>query len=1351
MTIESAVFLRRIARTACLVLVVGLIVCGAGMAQAPIQAPVPMMSGSIIPFPHGTTGSWSQVSRMAESSNGTVVFMDYAISELYQWTPGAAAPVVVISSDSGGAASTGGTLDTAWNNSGMAIDKWDNLYITDRWGNNNVRFLRAPYNKTSGTWIFTSGKFATATPQNSNWFADFAVDSTATGTQDIAIAPDPCNGGAETMYVSDASAGNIVKFTLNEDGTHGTVVDLATKLMTDVSMLAVDHAGNVYFIENAYSAPSTRVNGVRIIPACHAAYVGDSTGSIDKALGTVDDLTEGQSWKGIAVDPAGNLYLSSSDDVDQGNTYGGISDMVLMVPNEGTQTVPKLVWADRVLVSPVGAGFSVLPDSRGFLWIPVNSSVNWAPEGYLASTTCGCFSTSGKACTSTITGNYNTCVQKSAVLWAPGTLNAGSSPVATAGSPTTVFFTFNQAETPSSFAFTSATSSNFITQNVTNPWTVDPNAKVSGMAPCTAGTSYGPAVVPTGTSGFVAGDQKNYWCMLNLELNASQAGAVSGELQVLDANSNVITGSNTIVTGIGEGANVSMMTNAVVQSVATGLQAPQQVAADALGNSYVADSTLHFVKEFSAGSTSASGVGIGTGLSSPTGVAVDGVGDVYIGDKGTVYEIPFVNGTLASSQQVALAIGLGSQLNLAVDGGGHVFVADQTNKQVVLIANPTADLMLQTEYNTPTTAAVAPTYVNTSTGANVTFTGPTAIATDDSGYAYVADGGSIWQLTSMFGASQIISNLNATVTGIAVDPSGSLWLAQSSGLTWVPYDSSTGVYDVNNDVTVASGLTTAPYSVALDGTENAYVTYGSGTTAGLTRVTPNGTLDLGIVTPFVESYLGAQLFNLGNEPLTLGTLSSDVFAGTNASDYSLLDQNDTPACDPSSSTTAGAYCYLDIDLTASTSGVSSSTLTVASNAVNNPNATITSTADAEVDNRPATTTTVTVNETASVYPGNATITVVVGATSGTPDGTVTLAITGLPRQTLTLANGTASYITPALNGGTYRVSATYPGTGTTFGASGQSTTFTVATFTPTLTVGTPVGSSTTETDWQGNHYVGVGQSNTITVTVAATGVGTPTGTVRFLQNGKALDDTQDPVRLNGNGQAVFNTDNLTIGSYKLTAVYSGNTNFSAVTPTTPLAFYVIKSSVQITSTPTSLTLTPGTPVEATLTLKPLVGFTSQTTTIECVASTLPEYSECTFTKPTNIYIGKTSGDATAPTSVVVTISTNVPVNVTTSSTLATKSMRWSLAGLFGFGMLGLLVGRKRWNRYITMAFLSLMLAGGAMSMTACTNAGYSTPPSAPKVTTPSGTYNVQIITLDGGTNEQTSLTSPAFTLPVTVQ
>jgi hypothetical protein len=62
-----------------------------------------------------------------------------------------------------------------------------------------------------------------------------------------------------------------------------------------------------------------------------------------------------------------------------------------------------------------------------------------------------------------------------------------------------------------------------------------------------------------------------------------------------------------------------------------------------------------------------------------------------------------------------------------------------------------------------------------------------------------------------------------------------------------------------------------------------------------------------------------------------------------------------------------------------------------------------------------------------------------------------------------------------------------------------------------------------------------------------------------------------------------------------------------------------------------------------------------------------------------------------------------------------------------------------------------MLSGAFLGITACTNAGYSTPPPAPKVTTPAGTYSVQIITVNPQTGLQNSLTTPQFVLTTTVQ
>ena len=63
----------------------------------------------------------------------------------------------------------------------------------------------------------------------------------------------------------------------------------------------------------------------------------------------------------------------------------------------------------------------------------------------------------------------------------------------------------------------------------------------------------------------------------------------------------------------------------------------------------------------------------------------------------------------------------------------------------------------------------------------------------------------------------------------------------------------------------------------------------------------------------------------------------------------------------------------------------------------------------------------------------------------------------------------------------------------------------------------------------------------------------------------------------------------------------------------------------------------------------------------------------------------------------------------------------------------------------------MMVSGLFMGITACTNAGYSTPVAPPPVVTPPGTYNVQIITYDPEALIQNSLTTPMFTLPLNVQ
>jgi CHASE2 domain-containing sensor protein len=113
----------------------------------------------------------------------------------------------------------------------------------------------------------------------------------------------------------------------------------------------------------------------------------------------------------------------------------------------------------------------------------------------------------------------------------------------------------------------------------------------------------------------------------------------------------------------------------------------------------------------------------------------------------------------------------------------------------------------------------------------------------------------------------------------------------------------------------------------------------------------------------------------------------------------------------------------------------------------------------------------------------------------------------------------------------------------------------------------------------------------------------------------------------------------------------------------------------------------------------------------------------------------------------MTISTNVPVNGGVNASIKSQPASWTLAGLFGFGLIGLVYGRRtRFSgRLLTIVCLVLLSAGVLSGMTACTNSGYTHTPPAPVVTTPAGTYSV-VVTM----NQFGAVNSLPFTINVTV-
>jgi hypothetical protein len=296
-------------------------------------------------------------------------------------------------------------------------------------------------------------------------------------------------------------------------------------------------------------------------------------------------------------------------------------------------------------------------------------------------------------------------------------------------------------------------------------------------------------------------------------------------------------------------------------------------------------------------------------------------------------------------------------------------------------------------------------------------------------------------------------------------------------------------------------------------------------------------------------------------------------------------------------------------------------------------------------------------------------------------------------------------------------------------------TFTVNQDTPTVTATAPNPEYL-------SYYVQYQANASLTVNVSST-LGTPSGTVSFMNGTSLADSTQGPVSLDASGNAKFNLGNLAKGTYSLTAVYSGDQNFAGVSYTIA-TFQVVAPGVLITSSPTTLSLTPGVVGSVTLTVQSIAGYGGDLTSISigCATASLPSWSECTFDQTS--FTVPVNGSTT----VVMSISTNVPVNGGASSSALSKQSPFALAGMFGLGLLGLAFGRKTrfYGRTLTILCLMLLSSAAILGVTACSNSGYTHTPPEIVVTTPAGTTNVSVVATSGG-----SQVSLPFALSVTVQ
>ncbi len=180
----------------------------------------------------------------------------------------------------------------------------------------------------------------------------------------------------------------------------------------------------------------------------------------------------------------------------------------------------------------------------------------------------------------------------------------------------------------------------------------------------------------------------------------------------------------------------------------------------------------------------------------------------------------------------------------------------------------------------------------------------------------------------------------------------------------------------------------------------------------------------------------------------------------------------------------------------------------------------------------ATTTTLASSANPSVFGQAVTLTATVkpSSGSGTPTGTVTFYDGSTSLGTATLANKRATLKTTAIPLGSQTITAVYSGDAT------------FATSTSAVLNQTVNPDSTTTKVSSSARTSVYGETVTFTATVkaAAPGSGTPTGTVEFYDGSTDLG----PGTLGATGTATFTTSSLPVGTDPITAVYSGDDDFT---------------------------------------------------------------------------------------------------------------------------------------------------------------------------------------------------------------
>src|ERR1700744_794747 len=180
---------------------------------------------------------------------------------------------------------------------------------------------------------------------------------------------------------------------------------------------------------------------------------------------------------------------------------------------------------------------------------------------------------------------------------------------------------------------------------------------------------------------------------------------------------------------------------------------PNGVATDAAGNVYVADQGNNEIRKITpagavttlagtliSGNANTSAIGIPASFNGPTGVAADALGNIYVADFGNnlIRKIASTGAvsTLAGGSKSGNTNDVGTKAlfngpaGVAVDAAGNVYVADFTNNLIRKI---------DAASNVTTLAGSGKAGSANGVGTAASFSGPRGVAVDAAGNVYVAD------------------------------------------------------------------------------------------------------------------------------------------------------------------------------------------------------------------------------------------------------------------------------------------------------------------------------------------------------------------------------------------------------------------------------------------------------------------------------------------------------------------------------------------------------------------------------------------------------------------------------------